>query len=131
MTRILTNIALLFATPVAAEEILMDCQGAVFRYVEGFFEDSVEVRVDGEWQDYQVPFMSVDWSITKHEVKIKDRAIITESEAVKTTDHKYRPKGTTVKGKEVLDFQLAKRSLVAKYSNEEEETKIEFECEKL
>jgi len=30
MTRILTIIALLFAAPVAADEILMDCQGAVF-----------------------------------------------------------------------------------------------------
>jgi hypothetical protein len=49
MARILTIIALLFATPVAADEILMDCQGVVFRYVEGFFEDSFDTRVDGEW----------------------------------------------------------------------------------
>ena len=130
MNRILTVIALLFATPVAAEEILMDCQGSVFRYVEGFFEDSADTRVDGEWQSLGQPPSSEDWSVTKHEFKIKDRAVIAESKAVRTTGNKYYPKGTIAKIKEVADFQLFKVLVVTKYSNSEEERKREVECKK-
>lgn len=130
MTRILTIIALLFASPVGAEEMLMDCRGKVFRHVEGIFENSVDARVDGEWQPMHEARNYEHWSVTKHEYKIKDRAIITETEAVRTTDNEYFPKGTIATNKEFLDFQLLKASGVTIYSNGEKEQKREVECKK-
>ena len=130
MTHILTIIALLFATPVAAEGIVIDCNGALFRYVEGFFENSVEERVDGEWEAVFPAVASEDWLITKQEVKIKDLAGISEYETIRTTENQYYPKGTSAKVKEVYDFQLPKISMVIKYSNKEKEEKLGVECEK-
>ena len=68
MTRILTIIALMFATPAWAKTKAINCTGFILKYETGYFGDSCAVRIDGRWIDQD--FEASDWSCSNSRITV-------------------------------------------------------------
>jgi hypothetical protein len=63
MTRTLTIIAFLFATPAWAGEKIMKCGGTVYKYEQGRFSDTCYKRRIGRWTKW-LSAEAKEWSCT-------------------------------------------------------------------
>ena len=154
MTRILTIIALLFATPAWAETV-MKCDGFfekhIYRHQNNFFSAEVERRLDGKW---------TEWCFKDEGERISVEVDIFEDGAVckvinylgkprKKDEYGYR-KGDRfiVRNKTTLDFRFRTRVVdfrplkpdLTKYEPEKEPEleangrlmrDVKFDCEKM
>jgi hypothetical protein len=138
MTRILTIIALLFATPAWAGEITILCKDEYFndlyRYNEALFgKDIVEVRVDGRWEAWaatEPSFNNDSWRITSILVDVRDFGAVKTQEFIRIEGHDNFPKGTTVKQTEIIDFTLLTLKETYSFSNGFEQDDYLISCKK-